>query len=530
MTTSRTIPPAVYFEEQRFAQLVAFAARELTVAQLADANGCAPSTLYLRKERVIQALAPKRPGPKPGERDLRRRAESAEQSAAALQQQLDDERAAAQRASTLSNRTRLELLLTCHIHGMPLRGIEVLFERLGYSQPNSKSSLAKELACLGRYAREILEQVAHSLAPSLTVLAGDEVFFHGDAIKVLMEPRSAAVLEVMRWPQRGQEEWKLMLADYSALKLFVSDNGSDLCAAAQAQGAALGADYFHERRWFWQVLQKLDRLESRHRSTLIELKKHRANNTPHSRERCMLIARTELERRRAEAAFLAVVAAEQHLLSLFMPLDPEGKLWTDETIWQCLTAATDELNGLEGSVGERTRAKVTGHIARRGTQCAGHTLLWNSLEIGLRNNATWTRERTLTALIERVRLQAQHLDASQSEYSRYASGRAMQTLDAALAKQVKDVDAASRAVHQLLKTPARSSSLVESFNARLRVLQQARRNVSDAHMSLLAFHWNTSRRDEGPRQHESPWQALGLIAKEDLRGWVDILLDSVPDP
>lgn len=61
MTTSRTIPPAVYFAEQRFAELVAFAARELTVAQLADANGCAPSTLYLRKERVIQALGTSSP-------------------------------------------------------------------------------------------------------------------------------------------------------------------------------------------------------------------------------------------------------------------------------------------------------------------------------------------------------------------------------------------------------------------------------------------------------------------------------------
>jgi hypothetical protein len=28
---------------------------------------------------------------------------------------------------------------------------------------------------------------------------------------------------------------------------------------------------------------------------------------------------------------------------------------------------------------------------------------------------------------------------------------------------------------------------------------------------------------------ESPWQTLGLIAKEDERGWVDILLDTLPD-
>lgn len=406
----------------------------------------------------------------------------------------------------------------------------MLLHRFGISQAESKSSLADELTRLGRHARTMMQQAARKLAPSLDVLVGDEIFFHGDAVKVLMEPRSAAVVDVLRWPRRGSAEWQLMLTDFKALTLFLSDDGRDLCAAAKAHGAAIGADLFHERRWFWRVLQALSKHEARVAKELNALKKHSTDDVPHERERCMLIARTEQERRRVEDAFFTVVLVEQRLLALFEPLDAAGKPWTDETIWQCLTATTDELNGLEGSVGERTRAKVAGHIARRGTQCAGHTLLWNTLEIGLRSDAAWTRERTLTALIERVRLQAQHLDASQSEYSRYASGRAMQTLDAALAKQVKDVDAASRAVHQLLKTPARSSSLVESFNARLRVLQQARRNVSDAHMSLLAFYWNASRRDEGPRQHESPWQMLGLIAKEDHRGWVDILLDSVPDP
>ena len=529
MTTSRTIPPAVYCAERRFDALIALEMGELTVAQVADGSGCAPSTLYLRKQTVLQALTPKRRGPKPGRRDLLRRAQDAEQRAAQLQQQLDEARSRAERAGTLSKRTRLALLLTCHMNGMPLRGIEELFDCLGYSQTNSKSSVGEELASLGQHARKMLQWAAHSLAPSITVLAGDEVFFHGDAIKVLMEPRFAAVLDVLRWPQRGKEEWQLMLADFPTLKLFVTDEGGDLCAAGLGHGAALGADLFHERRWYWRVQKKLAKVEAAHAATLIELKKHGKNNAPHSRERCMQIARTELERQRAEEAFFAVMAAEERVLSLFMPLDPDGKLWTDDAIWQCLTAAMEALNKLEGSLGESTRNKVCRHIARRGTQCAGHTLLWNTIDIGLRPDSSWTREQVLTALIERVRLEGQHLDGSQDKYSRYASGVALRALDEQLAAQVKDVAVASRAVHLLLKTPARSSSLVESFNARLRVLQQARRNVSDAHMSLLAFQWNTARREAGPRRDESPWQSLGLIGKEDRREWVDILLDSLPD-
>jgi hypothetical protein len=67
---------------------------------------------------------------------------------------------------------------------------------------------------------------------------------------------------------------------------------------------------------------------------------------------------------------------------------------------------------------------------------------------------------------------------------------------------------------------------VESFNARLRVLQTSRRNVSDALLALLAVLWNASRRDEGPRRQQSPWQTLGYIAKEDKRDGGDILLDA----
>jgi hypothetical protein len=78
MTTSRTIPLTVYLTERRFDALIALEMGELTVAQVTDASGCAPSTLYLHKQRVLQALTPKRRGPKPGQRDLLRRAQEAD--------------------------------------------------------------------------------------------------------------------------------------------------------------------------------------------------------------------------------------------------------------------------------------------------------------------------------------------------------------------------------------------------------------------------------------------------------------------
>ena len=281
-----------------------------------------------------------------------------------------------------------------------------------------------------------------------------------------MEPRSATVLDVQRWPRRGSDEWQLMLADFPALELFVSDDGRDLCCAAQRQGAGLGADFFHERRWFARVLGKISAAE-------VEVAK--------------------------------------------------------ELIERCLNAAIRAIDPLDGPTGERLRDKIRNPIARRGAQYAGHTLLWRTVPIGVRAEASWSRERILSALIERGRLRGQSRDPTRSRYEQYRSEQRVRALDDALSAQVEDVETAYRAVRLLLRRPARSSSLVESFNARLRVLQQGRRNVSDALLSLLAFRWNASRREEGPRRHESPWQTLGLVDKEDTRAWVELLLDTLPD-
>jgi hypothetical protein len=47
------------------------------------------------------------------------------------------------------------------------------------------------------------------LRPRVQCLAGDDIFFHCEAVKVLMEPVDAAMLEVFRWPDRSVESWQL---------------------------------------------------------------------------------------------------------------------------------------------------------------------------------------------------------------------------------------------------------------------------------------------------------------------------------
>ena len=69
--------------------------------------------------------------------------------------------------------------------------------------------------------------------------------------------------------------------------------------------------------------------------------------------------------------------------------------------------------------------------------------------------------------------------------------------------------------------------LVEAFNARIRVMQTTRRNVSDELLALAALQWNINTREDGPRKGTSPYKLLGVLANDDEREWWDVLLDEM---
>ncbi len=71
MKASRTLAPTGDVVEQRPNDLLAPEAREATVAQIAAASDCAPSTLYLRTLEVLHALEPRPAGTEARVRDGR---------------------------------------------------------------------------------------------------------------------------------------------------------------------------------------------------------------------------------------------------------------------------------------------------------------------------------------------------------------------------------------------------------------------------------------------------------------------------
>ena len=75
-------------------------------------------------------------------------------------------------------------------------------------------------------------------------------------------------------------------------------------------------------------------------------------------------------------------------------------------------------------------------------------------------------------------------------------------------------------VQEILYTPKRASSLVESFNSKLRTVQYVKKHVSQEYLWLLAIKHNIEPFAHGKRQGHSPFELLGIdLGTND---WVDL--------
>ena len=78
-----------------------------------------------------------------------------------------------------------------------------------------------------------------------------------------------------------------------------------------------------------------------------------------------------------------------------------------------------------------------------------------------------------------------------------------------------------RQVEKILYTPKRASSLVESFNSKLRTAQYVKKQVSQEYLWLLALKHNIEPFAHGKRQGHSPFELLGIdLGTND---WVDLV-------
>lgn len=509
MRMYRTVALDVYQGELRLHAVMDLFHRgpDTTVDDVARAHSCSPAFLFKLKKRVCDALKPAKPGRKPRASTPPSPAPQCPSPAVVPDAPHDD----------------TALLLTLVEHHVSVRGIRDVLAVL--QRPTLTPELiTQKIQRAGRAARRLIARASQQVRGSVRCLAGDDIFFHRQDVKVLMEPVSRAVLDVFRWPWREGEDWQLWIAQWPALRLFVSDLGTDLVGGCNLQGTPHQADLFHERQWWNDKL--FNPLSRREKSLADEVSKAIKVATrvtgPGRRTGAQTVAQIEAERAEVERQFYVAVAAEEKQLELFEALDPRGALWTEDVIADVLNQVCEALVKLPTAVGHR----IWKHVYRNRERWCAHRGLWDTVSIHWRESSTMTREELLAVAVRVV--SSERPEVHDGPWKTTGQQRfAAYKLREALRAECDNAETVESSVRSLMLRPRRSSSLVESFNSRLRVLQMVHRNVSDELLAIHALIWNMRPRREGKHRGSSPFSALGIDFAKCARSWQETLIEEM---
>jgi hypothetical protein len=449
---------------------------------------------------------------------LRARCEAAESRVRDVEQQLS-------RAVVLDRerQTRMELVMA--VHNVPIRGMREIYSvAFGAQAAPSVGTLHAHVVQHGKRARRLLDSAREQVRDTLECVAGDDVFLGGEAVKVVSEPHSNAVLNVGRWPWRKGEDWALWIEEFGGLRLFISDLGSDLVNAVDARAVPHIIDYWHEVDWWSETLfVPLSRHEARLRNEVLAARRvfTAAHGEPRVQAR-RAMERLERQRATTEREFFFACEAQERLRELYQPLDPRGLPWTEASVAATLAALSATLRRIVHPAGWATREHVERNAARYGT----HRVLMDALPIALRKGSPWSRGDVLRALALERELRRTAEDRDRSEAEQLRAERQARRLTASVARHCANASRVRAMWEALVSHPRRSSSGTESFNNRLRVLQVVQRSVSDERMALNALAHNLTVRREGWRRGSSPYQMLGVDFARDGRPWYDVLLEA----
>lgn len=533
MTSYRPAPNRLATGRSRLRAVAHLVTREPTVEtadEVAAHYGVSASYLYRLTSAVEGWLTPRRAGPPAGVRtipqleatidSLHRRVVASEAENARLRHELR-----AVPAVDADRVARLELV--CFASGVSLRRTrEVVAVALGERWRPRLADLQARMAAHGKTAERLLTAVEAEVAPRVTCVAADDIYFRGKAVKVVAEPASVAILGIGRDPGTARADWAAWLSPYTSLDLLVSDLGGGLLGAAQDRGVAHQADYFHEKKWLndhlltplgehadraWEALN--DALD---RATRVE--------GPGRRLGPAALARATAENQAAEGWFFAACDVVDTVDALFAATDPaNGRLWTPLRTAAVLREAVDALVRIPLPAA----ARAARHLRRYGHRFSTWGRVFDAIDVHLHPAAVGASHRgVLDDLLTLWALQRQIQGSGEASETRLVDiQRRITRFERRLRHTCANLDDVARALQVALAWPRRSSSMVESLNSRLRVLQTSHRNVSDGMLALHALAWNLSpRRHAGKRRHQSPYAMLGAsIAREGIP-WYDVLL------
>jgi hypothetical protein len=338
----------------------------------------------------------------------------------------------------------------------------------------------------------------------------DEIFFHGKAVLVGVEPHSMAWVLGEHAADRSGTTWTQTLQGFDALEQAVVDGGRGLQRGLvdfqkQRQNAGnstpveVSLDVFHTKQEAQRVLRKLwHRVESQWiRAEEADRQVERAWR--HGGDRrgfggAAARAWKKVERLmecydRAERAWKRIEAA----LELFQA---DGRL--NDRAWATgeISAAVKELDGPEWGKVRRTLAdrRSLTFLDRMERQLAAAEPRAELREALLRR---WWLRRQSTTVVADAPGEGRWLAAAlvQTEYCR---------------KLAANWEESYRRVAAVLRHTVRASSAVECMNSVLRMHQGRHRTVTQTMLDLKRLYWNCRPFQGGKRRGHCPYELLGL--------------------
>lgn len=513
--------------ERTLAMLVDFLSRgEEPAGDVARRHGVSRQWLYTTAERARVALGVRRPGPRPGARLVDRlEAENAalRSELAAVRQEGEAARAIARSSVVVDERRRRQVELACFGHHVSLRGTVGILD-VAFGESPRLEELQARMKAHGVVARGLIDEARAQVGKGVTCVAADDVYFHGQDVKVMIEAESNTVLDA--WHSEGPSgaRWASRLGEFPNLKLLVSDLGSDLCSAAKLRGVAHQADWFHEARYLKDILDKLSKHEAALRCQVprqVDLlwDDEDAKSPPRPN-------RAAVEADAAEAAFFTLMDAINRVHALYQPINREtGRLWSPTEGRASLQRVIDELEASRDVSLRSVARHLKTHLARY----LGHLVAFEDIDVQLRPDTAWTPSAVLNGLVRLKELDRKLEDPKcWAGYPAYLDRqRLRRELERRLQENCGNLPAVAEHLARILRCPRRSSSCVESMNSRLRVMQMAHRTVTDEMLALAVLRLNLTPRTSLTRARgQSPYEVLGVSLGDKGKRWFDVLLDA----
>ena len=345
--------------------------------------------------------------------------------------------------------------------------------------------------------------------------ACDEIFFHQQPILTVVEPNTMAIGAIEKMGDCTGESWQAVLSHFPKLRYVISDLARGLIKGVQLSGHLLHqGDLFHFFREVGRTTQRLERRLQRVLKAEADTWDKWCTGRIYTPTLEKVLVQTETFLEQMEQYYQAI----ERLSLAFWPMIDDGRLLTEKQAKRILADVIQRLSPLADGLG---LADLQKQVRKAQSHCLAYlreiSYQLGRLGLTLPDTLPIPKNQFLRLAIGEVCLRYAFWQGAFVHREYLALWETLWPLGDHLATFHRLV----QQVQEILYTPKRASSLVESFNSKLRTVQYVKKQVSQEYLWLSAIKHNIEPFAHGKRQGHSPFELLGIdLGTND---WVDLV-------